>query len=569
MVQSWLAFLALTAFATTAQSANVPNQYLIELKPSRAPITPLDIERVINVKVLDRVRPNVYLIEKVTKQPAELVVRSLRANKLVSIAEPNGIVHSFRTPSDPEYKNLWGLANTGLVDKDGTRGIKGVDVQAEKAWDITTGAKHVTVAVIDSGIDFTHPDLADNAWVNTLEANGQPGVDDDNNGYVDDINGFNFVANNGISKDDFGHGSHCAGTIGAKGDNGSGVAGLSWNVRLMAVKFLDQFGSGTIANAIKAIDYARVMKADILSNSWGGTGQSELLKKAVEDTKTAGQLFVSAAGNSQSSNDNEPIQPASFPVDNMIAVAAIDNRGNLADFSNYGEKSVHLAAPGVNIFSTVPGGFEYTSGTSMAAPHVAGIAALVLAKHPKFTYVDIKKRLLESVRPLVSLKNKVMTAGLIDAYHAVSGTKPPATDPNDPAAWAKTQPYQLSTAHPYPNEANEILTVRVPGAKRISLHFPKFQTEETYDFVQFFNGANESLGKWTGVHDGEFSPVADGDTLILKLISDGSNTEYGFDADRVVYEIAEPAPSPQPTPEPLPSPVSDPSPTPEPTPVFH
>lgn len=547
---------------TTADS--IPGQYLVMLKVPKSEYPMAQLEKIFHAKVIDRIRPNVFLLEN-TRENSASVLHALRENPLVAFAEPNLIVRAIKTPNDPEYGQLWGLSNQGALDKDAMRGIRGVDIGAERAWEVTTGAPNIVVAVIDTGIDFSHADLADNAWVNEIEAKGQAGVDDDANGYIDDINGFNFVANDGNIVDDYGHGSHCAGTIGARGDNNVGVAGVAWNVRLMAVKFLDRNGSGTIANAIKAVDYARVMRAHISNNSWGGAGASDILKKTVEDTMTAGQLFVAASGNDAGDNDQTPMQPAGFPFQNILSVAAVDNRGGFADFSNFGEESVHLAAPGVNIFSTVPGGYEIFSGTSMAAPHAAGVAALVWSKYPKMTYVQVRRRLLDSVRPLKSLKGKVSSGGLLDAYYSVTGLKPPQQDPNDPSVWPSRQKFSISSPHPYPDNLSEVYTVKLPGATRIAVHFAKFATEAAYDIVQFFNSSNEVLGSLSGAHDGAYSPVADGDTLIMKFTTDGSNTEHGFDVDDVVFEGQA---LPYPTPTPTPVPVPDPSPTPEPTPVM-
>jgi thermitase len=558
-------FAFLFSLPAFAKPKVVPGQYLVMLKAPKPEISHSQLEQMLRAKVIDQVRSNVYLIEKGPRLSPSSVLRSLREQPLIAYAEPNVMVHAVKTPNDPEFPQLWGFSNKATLDKDSMRGLAGVDIQAERAWDVTTGARNIVVAVIDTGIDFSHPDLTDNAWVNEIEAKGQPGVDDDFNGYVDDINGFNFVAQNGDVKDDYGHGSHCAGIIGARGDNGVGIAGVSWNVRLMAIKFLDRNGSGTIANAIKAIDYARVMRAHISNNSWGGAGASDILRKTVEDTMTAGQLFVAAAGNDGTDNDQVPTQPAGFNFPNVLAVAAVDNRGNLADFSNYGDKSVQIAAPGVNVFSTVPGGYEIFSGTSMAAPHAAGVAALVWSKFPKMTYAQVRQRLIDSARPFTSLKGKTVSAGFLDAYYAVTGLTPPTTDPNDPSLWTNRQSFTISTPHPYPDQFDEVYTVKLPGASRIAVHFSKFQTEASYDLVRFFNANNETLGTMSGSRDGSYSPIADGDTLIIKIVSDGSNSDHGFDVDEVVFEATS---LPDPAPTPTPVPVPDPSPTPAPTPVI-
>ena len=244
-------------------------------------------------------------------------------------------------------------------------------IHAIEAWDISKGSKDMIVADIDTGIDYNHEDLAFNIWRN-------PKPTDKN-----DVVGFDFIHNDGLPFDDNAHGTHTAGTIGAVGGNGIGISGVSQRVSLMSLKFLSKDGSGTTADAIRAIDYAINHGAKVLSNSWGGKGDpdNQALKDAIDRAKTKDVLFIAAAGNDGSDNDGSDADyPAAFNNDNLIAVAATDDRDSLAYFSNYGKKSTHLAAPGVNIYSTVPGGkYAKLSGTSMACPHVAGAAALLWA----------------------------------------------------------------------------------------------------------------------------------------------------------------------------------------------
>jgi subtilisin family serine protease len=529
------AVLSVALYAQAAAPESAPGQFLVRLKnPARA-YDPRVLERSLGGAIIDKVRDDLVLVQRPKSEPLEAALKTLRDDPNVTLAEPNYLFKASRVPSDSEYGKLWGLNNIGNLDKDGLRGLKGLDINAERAWDITTGSKNVVVAVIDTGVDFKIPDLADNAWTNQAEANGKPGIDDDNNGYVDDIHGFNFVANNGNVTDDNGHGSHVSGTIGARGDDGRGVVGVNWNVSIMAVKFLDSQGSGSLANAVKAIDYARKNGAKILSNSWGGGGFTQTLKDAIEETRKADQVFVAAAGNDGADNDKTPTYPASYQVDNIIAVAAVDNRGDLAYFSNFGVNSVHIAAPGVNILSTVPKGFDIYSGTSMATPHVAGVAALVSSANPNFTYAEIKKRILDSARPLNTLRGQIATGGMLDAYYALTGGNPPP-DPNDPSVWTNSVSYPVSTPHPYPQKFTQTYQIRVPGASRISAHFSKFATEVGYDRVQFYNQQNELIGTWSGKKDGRFSPIAEGDTLIMKFTADDSVNDYGFDIDQVVFQ---------------------------------
>jgi subtilisin family serine protease len=528
-----LTLMTATSLAATAEF--IKGQYVIRVKDPQLIEQPSLLAHSLSGAVIDKVRDDMVLIQRTKTESVEDALKALRENPNVDLAEPNYIYKASRSPNDANYKKLWGMKNGGDLDSDGLRGLRGVDINAERAWDITTGSKKVVVAIIDTGVDFNIPDLVDNAWTNQAELNGRPGVDDDGNGYIDDIHGFNFVNNTGDPKDDNGHGSHVAGTIGARGDDGKGVAGVAWNVSIMALKFLDSQGSGSLANAVKAIDYARKNGAKVLSNSWGGGGFAQALKDAIEETRKADELFVAAAGNDGSNNDTKPTYPASYPIDNIVAVAAVDNRGDLADFSNYGATTVHIAAPGVNILSTVPTGFDTYSGTSMATPHVSGVAALVYALNPNLTYTEAKKRLIDSARPLNSLKGKVASGGMLDAYYALTGQTPPA-DPNDVSIWSGRKPYSVSTPHPYPQKFTETYTITMPGVNRISAHFSKFATEAGYDRVMFYNKANELIGVWSGKQDGRFAPIADGDTLTMKITADDSVNDYGFDIDEVLFE---------------------------------
>ncbi len=269
----------------------------------------------------------------------------------VEHAEPNYVVSAdIAPPDDTDFNRLWGLHNTGQ-NVNGTNGTNDADIDALEVWDVTTGSSDVVVAVIDSGVDINHPDLQNNIWVNTGEIADNL-IDDDGNGYVDDVNGWDFLIDDKDPRDSHGHGTHVAGTIAAVSDNNRGVTGVSWSAKIMALRFLDAWGLGSTANAIEAIEYANSMGADIINNSWGGGGYNQALKDAIDASSA---LVVCAAGNNGRNNDSIPHYPSSYTSTNIIAVAATNQNDQLAGFSNYGNVSVDVGAPGVNIYSTAPG----------------------------------------------------------------------------------------------------------------------------------------------------------------------------------------------------------------------
>jgi subtilisin family serine protease len=345
----------------------------------------------------------------------EKAIERLRRHPHVEYVEPNYIVHAFRAPGDPYYPELWGMRNDGQ-----TGGTPGADIDAEPAWGITTGSRSVMVGVIDSGIDYDHPDLAANIYINPGEIDGN-GIDDDGNGFVDDVHGWDFRNDDNDPIDDAGHGTHVAGIIGAVGDNALGVAGVNWTVSLLPIKFLDSYGYGSTADAIAAVDYATLMGADITNNSWGGGGFSQTLLDAIHRAQDAGSLFVASAGNSYNDADLDPEYPAAHDAPNIVSVAATDQDDQLVGFSNYGAVSVDLGAPGFSILSTLPGAsYGYKNGTSMAAPHVAGVAALMRAVSPGIDVTALKQRLLDAVDPIPALAGKTVTGGRLNALATIA-----------------------------------------------------------------------------------------------------------------------------------------------------
>lgn len=329
--------------------------------------------------------------------------REIQAQEPLAVCEPNWVYFATVIPKDPRIRHQYSISSLGLPN----------------AWNLTTGSANVKVAVIDTGIDYSHPDLIENISRNTadLPANG---IDDDTNGYVDDYLGFNFVERNGDPFDFNEHGTHVAGTIGAVGDNGIGIVGVNWRVGLVPVRVLDESGAGTLAEIVAGIEYAIARRVQIINLSLGGAEYSTIFEQAIDAAKDNGILAVVASGNESSINDLFETFPANFKGSNIISVAAVDSADALAFFSNIGPKTVDLAAPGIGVLSTIPGGrYARFDGTSMAAPHVAGVAALLLALNPQFSYLDLRALLLDTVTRTAELSGLIQTGGILNASKAV------------------------------------------------------------------------------------------------------------------------------------------------------
>jgi subtilisin family serine protease len=354
----------------------------------------------------------------------EKAISILMKNPSVEFAEPNYIYSADIHPDDAHVGELWGMHNVGQ-----TGGVPDADIDAAEAWDVRTDASEIVVGIIDTGIDPLHEDLADNIWYNLGEIDGDVGVDDDGNGYVDDIWGWDFVNDDNEPFDDKGHGTHVAGTIGGIGNNGKGVAGVVWSVKLMALKFLDSSGRGETDDAIEAVLYAASMGVPITNNSWGGGKKSVSLQNAIAASNS---LFVASAGNR---NTSKTQYPAGYSLNNILSVAASDANDEKASFSNYSNRWVDLAAPGVDILSSLPGNaYDYFSGTSMAAPHVTGVAAMVMAQYPGLLPTEVKAYILDSVDPLPAFDGITVSGGRLNANTAVGGGGQTEVDTIAPAA---------------------------------------------------------------------------------------------------------------------------------------
>jgi subtilisin family serine protease len=353
------------------------------------------------------------------------LLASFAARQDVAFVEPNYIVYAVADPTDPRFPELWGLKNIGQVIA-GVAGTPGADISASRAWDLTRGTRNVVVGVVDTGIDYSHPDLAGNVW--SAPAPFSVTISGQTITCAAGTHGFNAITRTCDPFDDNSHGSHVSGTIGAVGHNGIGVVGINQFASVMGLKFLTAAGSGTTANAISAIEFAVQARqlfgaganVRVLSNSWGGVAFSQALLNEINRANQNDMLFVAAAGNNGSNNDATAFYPSSFEAPNVVSVAATDNRDGLASFSNYGMSSVHLGAPGVQVLSSVPGAdYKYFSGTSMATPHVSGAAALLLSRCTNTSTAALKTLLLNAVDPIPSLAGRTTSGGRLNVGRAV------------------------------------------------------------------------------------------------------------------------------------------------------
>lgn len=400
----------------------VPGEYLVRFRPGARVA---DAARALGASSFRVKRsfasvPGLHHVVAMPGVEPTAAARELARRPEVQYIEPNFVVTASNTPDDPMFSHQWGLNNTGQY----VAAPPYPDIGALAAWDITTGDPSIVIAVIDSGIDYNHEDLAANVWVNSLECNNN-GLDNDGDGYVNDCHGINAITGTGDPMDDFFHGTHVSGTIGAAGNNAIGVTGVNWNVTLLACKFLDSEGNGNTADAVTCLDYLALKKdagVNIVAsnNSWGGSPYSQALSDAIVAQRTRGILFVAAAGNDSFDNDQLPTYPCSYDLSNVICVASAYDALSFS-FSNYGTGTVHVAAPGQGILSTVPNnGYDTYDGTSMATPHVTGLVALLKAQDPTRDWRALKNLVLAGAVPPVQGTLPVLTGGRIYAPNSMN-----------------------------------------------------------------------------------------------------------------------------------------------------
>jgi len=433
----------ITDQASTADSLPpyVPGEVLVKFKKGTSASQKRGLHAGAVADLVSEIREiGVDRVRSVRGESTEVLLQRYRNSPLVEYAEPNFQVHTFAIPNDPRFSELWGLHNTGQ-----SGGTVDADIDGPEAWDRQTGSQQVIVADVDTGLHATHADLAANIWTNPGEIPNNH-IDDDGNGYVDDYQGWDFIGNQPLLFDTNGHGTHTAGIMGAVGNNSIGVVGVSWRVKIMSVRFLDGNGTGDVADGAQAIVYAASMGARIANNSWGcGPAvncYSQVLEDAITYANTRGMLVVAAAGNYQNDNDLAPVYPCNSEQPNVICVAATDRNDQKASFSNWGANSVDLSAPGVDILSTVPppqgcslgsticdsSGYRLLSGTSMAAPHVSGAAALLLSQFPSLTVLELKALLLGSVD---RVGGNTVTGGRLNVNRAIRTNFIVSLSPNE------------------------------------------------------------------------------------------------------------------------------------------
>jgi len=426
--------------AIDQQAEVVPGELVVTFTPKA---TEFNEERALartRGEVEQRIESIDGVVISIDPDRTDQTIRKLAHERFVQSVEPNYVVRAARLPNDDSFGDQWGLRNLGHFD-----GKVGADVAAPAAWDITIGGS-VPVAVIDTGVAFKHPDLSGNAWANP----GDPvnGADDDDDGFDDNVNGADFLNGDAEPDDDGGHGTHVAGIIGAQGNNSVGIAGVNWEAQVMGLKFLDGNGEGNTADAANAIDFAVDHGARVINASWGGPSFSHALYSAIRRASEHGVLVVAAAGNDGVNADSSPDYPAAFDLPNVISVAATDRSDRLLDFSNYGAKSVDLAAPGDDVYSTVPSvsdpsGYAAFSGTSMAAPFVAGAAALYLSKYPEASVDQLRAALLGSVDQRPTLAGKTVSGGRLNLARTLGAASPstrPQRDTTPPSTFSLIRP---------------------------------------------------------------------------------------------------------------------------------
>ncbi|MES2504841.1 MAG: S8 family peptidase [Myxococcota bacterium] len=416
--------LVISSLSLPAFSHSNTERIIVRFKQGITPFASDEIHRNLGIKSAKKLSNinSIEVLELPSDISAQNAVKLYKMNPNILYAEPDYHIRvdpvegATLTRSEVQYAKQWALQNDG--QKVGKYvGIQDADINAPESWELTKGDKDVVVGVIDTGIFYTHPNLKDNIWVNPGEIAGN-GIDDDNNGFKDDIHGINTVERSGDPLDDNGHGTHCAGVIGASGKADDGTFGVNQKISIAGCKFLDGDGGGRMSDALICLDYFAKLKARkkdpvnlvAVNASWGGGRYSEAMLDAIKKLRDLGVLFIAASGNDRENNDEVDSYPADYKLDNIISVAATNNKDELAYFSNYGKHTVHVGAPGMDILSTyLDDQYKIFSGTSMATPYVTGLVGLLKSKDPSLDWKQLRNLVLTGGTPLDSLKDKTIT----------------------------------------------------------------------------------------------------------------------------------------------------------------
>ena len=559
---------SLTAHAQTDDLPNIglaphsaggyaPDAVIVKFRPSANASNKARARGLVNA-VSNRQFKIVKGLEKLKLKKGQSVnqaVQRLQKLPFVEYAEPDYLVHA--TTNDEFYGLIYAIENTGQVigatsTSPGTAGTPDADMDVVEAWNIQTGDPNLIIAVIDSGVQWDHPDLANNMWVNPGEIAGN-GIDDDGNGFVDDIHGYDFSFDDGDPMDTDGHGTHVAGTICAEANNGIGVAGVVHQCKIMALRFLAG-GSGSSSGGIASIDYAVQMGAKISNNSWGGGEFSQALYESIAAARDADHIFLAAAGNDGTNNDGGPHYPSNYDLPNVISVAATDNNDAIASFSNYGATSVDIGAPGVDIASTyVNGGYVWNSGTSMATPNVTGVVALIRSEFPDWNYQQVIDHLYSTARPAASMAGITTTGGIANAEAAMAGGEPP-TPPAAPSALAAagTSDSTISLSWSDNSDNESVFVIERDGqvlSSNASANTTTFEDSglagaTTYSYrVKARNSAGDSAWSNSAEATTDTPPpyqtiLASGETTVAGTIVSGNYTRT-FDLDGSFEQIRE------------------------------
>lgn len=487
----------------------------------------------------------VVLIEPVEAGPVfnQISRHQVSFKPRASFFQYPGIRTIFQLPNDPYLEQQWYFYNTGQNNSQGQPGIAGADIKLFPALEIFEPRAEVVLAVIDSGLDLLHEDIEpESLWVNQGESGidnlgrdrATNGVDDDDNGYIDDVHGWNLVYGKNDVQDRHYHGTHVGAILAALANNNVGMAGGFSSIKLMLLKIFDLGGTADRPKIAEAIKYACDNGAKVVNASWGSGYRSDEIEAAIGYCHERGVLFVGAAGNSRKDMDVEPDFPSAYDLPNQVVVSATDNRDRPATFSNYGSM-IDLAAPGSYIFSLLPKSqYRAFSGTSQASPMVAGAAALLLAQEPWLSHMDVKQRLLESADQRRALRRWVGSAGRLNVYNLLAGKKGDQLVDFEPPQWQEKD-YSLESPHPYAYNMDTTYEIHVPGASYLRVHFQRFQFDKHDDTLSLIASSGEVVEHLNSPLGSFWSEPIPGDTVILRLRSNDKVNDWGFAIDKVQY----------------------------------